>query len=62
MANPAAGVLVLLVALYLLLAFVNGRLDFLFGGSAGPASSSGSASGSSATRPTSSGLPQATSA
>lgn len=30
MGNPAAGVLVLLLALYLLLAFFSGRLEWLF--------------------------------
>lgn len=54
--NPAAGVLVLLVALYLLVAFINGRLDFLWDGSG--AAGASSSSSSSSRRPTSSGLPQ----
>jgi hypothetical protein len=58
MSNPAAGVLVLLVALYVLIALVNGKLDFLFNGSSSP---TGAAS-SSSKAPTSSGLPQGQSA
>jgi hypothetical protein len=37
MGNPAAGVLVLLAALYLLLAFFSGRLEWLFAAVANPA-------------------------
>lgn len=57
MGNPAAGILVLLLALWLLLAYFTGRLEWLFSLNRLPAASAAAATGGAPARPTTTGRP-----